>query len=289
MQGSLAAAQARTAWGSRRVMGAMAAAQPGLATASMNLDGFTCFDVPMALADLRLPREVGSTIDLSSMAFKVHMAAGASWTQYCYYVPEAADVSHLPPDGEDAPLRRRCPLCLMGDGNFRHLVVHCQGPGLPELRSRLYDWAEARLREWNSLPWWLSPTAPRHPQAWVADDLPSQSHQICAATGWLLPTSGEHHFQEQNGVPGRPEGAFDLGYRALVPSAFLEALLPTPAPRPGSPQEMALHKDFAVKVRKLCGGMLMIIRQMRVVYKTSLVQWMRGRGPPPVLPEVRRL
>ena len=70
--------EAMRAWGERRVMGAMAAARQDLHDASVNVCTFRSCRAPAQLISLCTPGEDLNSIDLSHIAFKVHMSVGAS-------------------------------------------------------------------------------------------------------------------------------------------------------------------------------------------------------------------
>jgi hypothetical protein len=112
------------------------------------------------------------------------------------------------------------------------------------LREQLWDFVEEvpQLSRWvkthEPVGHWLQAAATSraegscvHPEAWTGEEEFQGRWPILHAVGWLVPTTHEMDFQHRHdGRPVTLEGAYDLGYRGVIPTTIAEKITRPPTP-----------------------------------------------------------
>jgi hypothetical protein len=108
----------------------------------------------------------------------------------------------------------------------------CKEEHMVRLREQLWDFVEGVLKTHGPVRRWQQAAATSraeggcgHPEGWTGEEEFQGRWPILHAVGWLVPTTHEMGFQEREG--GRPvtmEGAYDLGYRGVIPTTIAEKI-----------------------------------------------------------------
>jgi hypothetical protein len=106
------------------------------------------------------------------------------------------------------------------------------------LREQLWDFVEEVLKTHEPVGQWLQAAAISraeggcgHPEGWTGEENFQERWPILHAVGWLVPTTREMDFQHQHdGRPVTLEGAYDVGYRGVIPTTIAEKITRPPTP-----------------------------------------------------------
>jgi hypothetical protein len=125
----------------------------------------------------------------------------------------------------------------------------CKEVEMERLRDDLWDFVEKALITHMPVESWLLRAATSHaeggcghPKGWIGREEYQARWPVLHALGWLLPTTHEMDFQPRHAMrPVTLEGAYDLGYRGVIPPKIAERI--TRPPEPGCEPENKDRRD----------------------------------------------
>ena len=92
---------------------------------TLDIRAFTSCSVPSHLEHLLLSEDGASSVDLTRSLFRMHRAAGGSWTEYLKTDEELLRLVSNHATHAELPSIRTCPFCHVSYGTPRHYVMEC--------------------------------------------------------------------------------------------------------------------------------------------------------------------
>ena len=258
-------------------------------------------------------------LDLSAMAYRCQRAVGGSWTERLHSHADEAALASAWSVRERWSSSRTCPLCQVGPGTPRHVVMTCRA--MTPLVDILRDDLELQLRQHATvqehsaaaLRWResLIRTNPSHAPGPCSHEQ-IQRWPILSSWRWLvaIPTreaSLSVDINESSSTTTGRERGSDLAHRAVLPkwmgaflckltSGDLQTLIDTEVELHATLRQSAVlkselkllakHRQRALPATKFVQCLLLGLRRIRQEYQSRLSAWLAlCRNTLPMEPE----